>query len=166
MLARLTSGIALASIAALVLVGCTPGSDERVANESREAWDEYLSVLVAYGAAPADATREGLLAVSTADVADGQLRNFEQAADAGVHSEGARATSAYEVVEADGDEIQANVCVDISAERVIASDGEDITDPQRPSSLAYSVTIASDDGDFLVTSYAEYDGPTESNPCA
>lgn len=185
MLARLTSGIALASIAALVLVGCTPegptpsattapasteatpANDEHV-EAARTGWELYQSRLSEIGEDPASATIDPLLEIATPEHADFLLENFGAAADRRIHTEGSRATTAFDLRESSNDsgELQVALCEDVSDERLVGDEGQDLTRPDQTALRSRFVDfVRTDDGRYIIAAVVEYQGPTENDPC-
>lgn len=184
MLSRLGSGVALASVAALVLVGCTPDEPvettpppsveptaevEEALAVARQAWDAYRAQLTEFGADPSSASLEPLQEVATQDVAERQLENFADAAARRVHTEGNRTTTAFEASDLSSApaSVAVNVCVDLTQERYVGDEGVDLTPDDREPTRASTVTFvqSEDSGGFLVASEVEFDGPSELNPC-
>ncbi|GEK79197.1 hypothetical protein ABA31_05480 [Agrococcus baldri] len=140
--------------------------------EARATWEQFLGHLNEYSANPADADRQQLMRVADPAVADGQMQVFEQASAAGIHAEGARVTADFTAVQSNDNAqtVSAVVCVDVSGERVIAADGTDVTDADRPSQVAYELMFdradSEDDSNLLITSYAEATDALAENPCS
>lgn len=186
MLRRLAAGAAL--VAALALAGCTqpgpeetttpaasqpqtsaPLSEDALRAAARAAWDAYRDRLVAYGANPSSASRDGLLEVATPAVADALLANFEDAAERRLHTEGTRETTAFEVSNYSPApaSLQVRVCVDLTGERYIGDEGVDLTPPDRPAQRGSIVDLVEkpDRGGYLIAGETELDSSDPSNPC-
>ncbi|MCR8669624.1 hypothetical protein [Agrococcus sp. HG114] len=185
MIRRLGSAAALASVAALVLVGCsppqqTPGSTpaERtpspdsvdIEQEARQGWDRYQERLAELGADPASADIDALRDVAEPAHAEFLADNFREAADRRIHTEGKRETTEFAVVDASAapERVEAAACVDLTGERVIGDEGLEIVDSERPALEAVSVTLvtrASERG-FFVESVTAFDDSAAADPCA
>ncbi len=184
MIGRIASGIALASMAGLMLAGCgqpvepvesTPATDPSPeasstrATEARAAWDAYQTRLSELGREPSGAALDPLLEVATAEHARFLLENFEAAADRRIHTEGRRRTISFEVDEArsDSERLRVMVCEDLSEERLMGDEGQDLTpaDQADPRSRAVELVEAEERGGYVVATVTAYDGPSESDPC-
>lgn len=183
MLGRIGSALALASVTTLIVVGCTPEEpvestpppsesplsssvDGELTETLRAAWDRYQSLLSELGEDPASATVEDLLEVATPGHASFLAENFEDAAERRIHTEGVRSTSLFALEpQAQHEPALVSLCEDLSAERLIGDEGEDLTPPEQQEPRSRSVTFVESEGDFVVANVVAYDGPPEGDPC-
>lgn len=183
MLQRLVAGVAIAAVAALALVGCTPEeptettppatpspsvNEQQLSAAARASWDRYQVRISELGADPSSANLDTLLEVATPDVASFLLDNFEAAADRRIHTEGERETTAFQLVDfSDAPQsITAVACVDVSRERIVADEGGDFTleqDPLQESEVTLALSQTA--GVYVVASESTYEGPEEASPC-
>lgn len=186
MFTRLAPVVALASMAALMLAGCTPEEpvettpaetstaavhDERRSFEAaREAWDAYQARIVELEADPARATLESLKDVAAEELARALVADLERSAALQVRTEGQRSTTAFTPSDLAGApyEVMASACVDVSRVRVLGADGSDHTPAGFGPQLSYSVAFERTDGDepFVVSSADRYEGTEEQDPCS
>lgn len=187
MLNRLAPGVAIASLAAVVLVGCTPEepvspaastttpatvpspNSEALMVETRAAWDAYRARLSELGAAPDSASLRSLEEVATSDVAAMLLENFEDAADRRIRTEGERLTTAFTLLDTSEAprSVTVSVCVDLSEERYIGDEGVDLTPADRPDERASIVAFEYNDGasGYLVAGESEFVEGEGADPC-
>jgi hypothetical protein len=183
MLGRIAPGVALASMAALVLVGCSPAEPEPTASSAapttstepeanlgaatRAAWDAYQVLLGEFSAAPSSATADALEEVATPEFAEFLLGNFQEAADRRVHTEGARQTVSFELAEETSAGPSALVCVDMSGERLVGDEGDDLTPDDREPLQSHRVDFssASDSSGFVVAGVVDFDESGAADPC-
>lgn len=183
MLSRLGSVVALTSMAALVLVGCSPpeptettpadptapSSEGAVLAQAESAWKAYQATLSQLAADPESATIEPLLAVATPDLAEVQFANIAQAAAVGGRAEGTRTTIAFVPTSAlrPGADVAALVCIDTSNERLFDFEGAEVS--KDPDTLLRSRSVdlqwQNQSDMYLVSSERAYDGPEDLDPC-
>ncbi|WP_206448074.1 hypothetical protein [Agrococcus sp. KRD186] len=149
MLARLTSGIALASIAALVLVGCTPPepSDDEVLAEARESFDSFYQTVdeqMAAGSASATDFEE----YATRELAAQWAQDVQAVIDDGTTSRGVLEVVDLALVDRSDDRISTHLCTDGRNITTTHPDGS----MQEPSGLvAWSATfVPRDDSSRLL----------------
>lgn len=124
MLARLTSGIALASIAALVLVGCTPEppTDDEVAVEVTSTFDGFFkSVDSLYAAGMADAA--ALEEYATPGLAEVWATDVQSVIDSGVSTRGTPTITNVALTGQAESAVSAAVCTDLSDVETTLADG-------------------------------------------
>lgn len=185
MFTRLAPVVALASMAALVLAGCTPEEpvettqrpsastaaapdQDELLVEARASWDRYQRLVTQFGAEPETASLELLLDVATPEVAEYLLENFEQAAQRRIHTEGERVTRSFELSDvADAPaSVTAVVCVDLSDERVIADEGGDFTPEREPLQLSLVTLVRQESAsDYVVASESPHEEAEEARSC-
>ncbi|WP_092917394.1 hypothetical protein [Agrococcus baldri] len=139
MLARLTSGIALASIAALALVGCTPPepTDEQILVEARETYDGFYRAIDDQMTA-GRATGEDLEPYATSELATEWAGYVQTAIDAGTTSHGVPTIVDIELVEQSNEQVSTELCVD---GRGIETTNEDGSTTAPSELVAWSATF-------------------------
>lgn len=185
MLQRLVAGVAIAAVAALALVGCTPeeptettpavltpgiSTPPPLANElqrARSAWERYQSSLSDLGRDPASVTADQLVEVATAEHAAFLQQNFEAAAERRIHTEGERGTLAFELVEdaSSATHLLVLICEDLSNERLVGDEGQDLTPPDQSDPRSRAVDFTRDRDRYLVADVVAYVGDAEADPC-
>lgn len=148
MLARLTSGIALASMAALVLVGCTPDeATDEVLAEARVSFEGFYRTvdeqMVAGTVDEADFEQ-----YATPELAAQWARDIQAILDAGTVSRGVLAIVDIELVDQSDDVVSTSLCTDGRDITTVYSDGS----TQEPSRLvAWTATFTrANDGTALL----------------
>ncbi len=146
-----------------------PVTEDQLLADTRAAWDAHQTLLSEFGAAPANASRERLLEVTTPDSADTLMSNFDDAADRRIHTEGQRRTTVFQLhdtTEAPS-RVEVAVCVDVSNERIVGDEGLDLTPTDRPllqPSLVEFVSGPGDSGYIVARQLPAVD--EGANPCS
>lgn len=130
------------------------------------AWDQYQSLLSELGEDPSSATRDRLLNVSAPEHASFLLENFQDAAERRIHTEGVRSTSYFALEpQSRPEQPQVRLCEDLSNERLIGDEGEDLTPPNQQDPRSRSVTFVESENGFVIANVVAYDGSPEADPC-
>ena len=113
MLGRLGRGVALASMAALVLVGCSPGepTDEEVAAEVRATFEGFYATVDHQFASGTSSARE-LEAFATAELATTWAADIQAVLDSGQVSRGVLALTNVELTDVSTNSVSASLCTD------------------------------------------------------
>lgn len=150
MLRRLTSGVALASMAALVLVGCAPAerTDEEVLAEARTTFDGFFAAIDAANASGAIDPGD-LEPYATPDIAAQWASDVQDTLDEGTISRGVLEIVDIRVLNRTDDTTSTEICTDGRGIETTLADGS-VLEPSQ--FVAWSADFTARDGNLLLAS--------------
>ncbi|UOW01827.1 hypothetical protein [Agrococcus sp. SCSIO52902] len=130
MLARLGSGLALAAVAALALVGCSPpepvATDEDLLAEATASLNSFYTV-AEQQFERGEARPDDFSGIATDSFADEYSAQIQDILDTGATSRGVPSVSAIELTGRDTSSARFIVCLDATSVETVRSDGEQLT---------------------------------------
>lgn len=153
MLGRIASALALTSMAALVLVGCTPDepTDEEILAEATESINGFFGTVDEQYAAGV-ASENALQRFATAELASRWAGDIQSLLDAGTVSRGVPSLESVELEDRAADSVSVHLCADQSEIETTLADGSTVT-PQ--SLVAWDVRLVESEDQPLVVNSME-----------
>lgn len=150
MLRRLGSGVALASIGALVLAGCTPPepTEEDLLSDARETFDGFFQA-IDEGNAEGAISSEDLEPYATPDLAAQWAADVQATIDAGTTSRGVLEVVDVRLVNRSSDQMSLELCTDGRGIETTLADGSTLEPSELVAWSAHYVAVGTDDGPLL-----------------
>ncbi|MFK4851576.1 hypothetical protein ACI3KT_08075 [Microbacterium sp. ZW T6_19] len=165
------AGIGAALLMVAVLSGCTPepeptptptaafASEEEAFAAAEEVYEEYLAASAKRAAGDASSAPESFL---TGDALQADVDAQRTLKEQGISISGSSTIHQFSPVSADTSgrvaKVVADVCVDISASRVVDTSGTDVTPADRPDRSLITVTFTGSSAELFVASSSSQQG--------